>query len=239
METTIYIAKHQSFHPPKSTLYSPIVAGADFYSLPYLQDNVGEHISYKNPYYSELTAWYWVWKHSGSAIVGFTHYHRYFFHKHFITEKEIYSLLRKYEIILPEPEHLSRTVYEQYAFCHYKKDLKLACSEILRRDILYRPYIEEVLNQNYLYTGNMCIASKEVMDAYFSFLFPLLFSLEKQIPYFQYPEYQKRVFGFLAERIFSIYIARKQLYVKEYSLIDTFFETPILRKMKDCTRIKH
>lgn len=85
----------------------------------------------------------------------------------------------------------------------------------------------------------MCIVSKEVWEEYLSFLFPLLFSLESQIPYLNYPDYQKRVFGFLAERIFTLYIARKQIYAKEYPILDTSKERILLRKWIDYTSIKN
>ena len=32
------------------------------FDLGYLGDNTGDHISTLNPYYSELTGLYWIWK---------------------------------------------------------------------------------------------------------------------------------------------------------------------------------
>lgn len=42
-----------------------------------LRDNSQENIAEKNPYYSELTAFYYVWKNFPSEQVGFCHYRRY------------------------------------------------------------------------------------------------------------------------------------------------------------------
>lgn len=42
-------------------------------------DNTGDNISYKNPFYCELTAHYWVWKNTNLPdYVGFMHYRRHF-----------------------------------------------------------------------------------------------------------------------------------------------------------------
>ncbi|ENH6239869.1 glycosyl transferase [Salmonella enterica subsp. enterica serovar Altendorf] len=42
-------------------------------------DNTGNNISFKNPFYCELTAHYWVWKNEQLAdFIGFMHYRRHF-----------------------------------------------------------------------------------------------------------------------------------------------------------------
>jgi len=61
-----------------------------------LKDDTGNEISAKNPYYSELTGIYWVWKNTDQEITGICHYRRYF-----TQLKEPWYLWLKYAIQHP------------------------------------------------------------------------------------------------------------------------------------------
>ncbi len=220
-KTTLYIATHKLFIPPKIFCYKPIAIGKKQNWLPYLKDNYGKNIAEKNPYYCELTALYWIWKNDCSEYVGLMHFHRYFYDDKYITKSEINILLEKYDMIVPTPILFDCNIYEQYKSVHYVKDLELACQEILKRDNTYKKAIEQTLNQHKFYIGNMFITSRDILEEYLDFLFPILFNLEQKIPYLQYSIYNKRVFGFLAERIFNIYVRKNNLHLKEYPIKDT------------------
>jgi hypothetical protein len=60
-------------------------------------DDTGEHISDKNPYYSELTAIYWIWKNITADIIGTCHYRR-FYTTH--PEPFIYKMKRSLYLVL-------------------------------------------------------------------------------------------------------------------------------------------
>lgn len=231
-KTTIYVATHKLFTPPKDKNYVPITAGANYHNLPYLKDNTNDNISDKNPYYSELTALYWIWKNDPSDIIGFTHYHRYFQKWRKIQTSEIKRILKKDDIIVPVPLTLPCTVYEQYASVHYSIDLKLAAEEIIRRYPNYKQTVYEVLNQNELYTCNMFITRREILEDYLNFLFPILFTLEEKIPYLSYSIYNQRVFGFLSERIFNIYLKQKKWNLKNYPIVENMSSIEQMKKQK-------
>ncbi len=233
-KTKLYIATHKRINTPKFSIYEPIALGNNKQELPYLKDDVGENIADKNLYYSELTALYWIWKNGLKEQTGFLHYHRYFYKEDFISEIEIQDQLKLYDWIVPKPIFLYKDVFSQYKRAHHVEDLILACEEILKQDRTYKTAIEKVLNQKKFYMGNLFITQMENIENYLSFLFPILFNLEKQIPYLTYSVYNQRVFGFLAERIFNIYLQKHDFILCEYPVLDTFTtKEKILHKIKN------
>ena len=82
---SIYYSKQNLFHGKaiKTDIIEPIQTGkaATGWDLGILSDDTGDNISSKNPYYGELTCWYWVWKnwlpqHPECEYIGFTQYRR-------------------------------------------------------------------------------------------------------------------------------------------------------------------
>lgn len=221
-KANIYVITHKAFIPPLKKDYIPIIAGAKQNFLPFKKDNTGDNIAFKNQFYSELTALYWVWKNNKAEIIGFNHYHRYFkIFNHLITSQDIKNILLEHDIIVPKPIYFIQSVFDQYASCHNEKDLELAITEMIKIDKTYNDIASKVLNNNKFYAYNMFISNWNILNDYFTFLFPLLFSLEDKIPYLTYDNYNKRVFGFLAERIFNIYLANQNLNLFECEVEDT------------------
>lgn len=133
-----------------------------------------------------------------------------------------FSLLH-YDVILPIPTQLLhdnfKSVAAQYQFHHQKSDWE-TCMHIVQT--LYPEYqtsIEKYLeNDSVLYIGNMFIANRTWVQQYCEWLFTILFEVEKQIPPKE-DAYQNRVIGFLAERLFTLYILHHQFKVKEVPIL--------------------
>ncbi len=77
----IYTCHHKPSAFLSSSLITPLHLGkANSYNeIGCSGDDSGENISFKNPFYCELTAHYWVWKNDlESDYIGFMHYRRHF-----------------------------------------------------------------------------------------------------------------------------------------------------------------
>ena len=67
---------------------------------------------------------------------------------------------------------------------------------------------------------NMFVMSSEKTSEYCHWLFSILFELEQRIDITQHDNYQKRVFGFIAERLFNVWILYNQLNVKYLPVVN-------------------
>ena len=67
---------------------------------------------------------------------------------------------------------------------------------------------------------NMFIMKKEYVNSYCSFIFDILFELEKRIDISGYNKYQARVFGFISELLLDVWIEQNNLKYKEVSVIN-------------------
>ena len=86
----------------------------------------------------------------------------------------------------------------------------------------YPSYIEafeKVMNSRKLHIYNMFVMNKALFDEYCTWLFDILFTLEKRIDITNYDKYNARVFGFLSERLFNIWLEKKQLKIKTVNVV--------------------
>ena len=242
-KVTIYIISHKQVEFPKNKIYKTLQVGRKE-NFGDLRDNTGENISEKNPNYCELTAAYWIWKNDKSDITGLTHYRRYFFKtknnnsiKNILDKEDIENILKTYDIILPEKERIIKyTVKGAYKKFHHIEDFN-KCRDIIEEK--YPEYLEafdEIANGRKLYLYNMFISRKEIFDEYYKWLFDILFELEKRVDISNYSDYDKRIFGFLSERLLSVWLQKNnQLKMKEmpvYNVEEKILPQVVIRKIQ-------
>lgn len=239
----VYVITHKKFKMPDkidNTIYQPLLVGSSIGNkgLPtYLKDNIGDNISYKNKSYCELTGIYWIWKNSKEDIVGIDHYRRFFVdeHKSILSKSQISADLKKYDIILPDKDPYAFNGKSAGQFFCYNHDPLVWAKT---RDIInekYPTYVKDFdwySNQYEGYSYNMFISSKKMIDEYNEWLFNILFELEKNVDLSQYTPYNKRMFGFVSERLLNVWVHHNNLNVKTYPVQKT-------EKDKFVTKIKN
>ena len=228
----ILIATHKKYIFPAVDYYIPIHVGKSNSALELniLSDNSGENISIRNNSFCELTALYWAWKNhffDEADYVGLVHYRRYFsgkqlslLNKRIASKTELLSDFVNYDgIVAKKRNYYIESVYLHYKNAHYAKDLDLV-KEIIRNDYVdYIQSFEQVMSGKTLHLFNMFVLKRQDVEKYCQWLFDILFKLEKQIDITDYDNYQKRVFGFIAERLFNVWLVKNQLKLKERKVV--------------------
>lgn len=232
MDLKILVAAHKKYRMPIDEVYLPIHAGRKGKEdLGYRGDDTGDNISAKNANYCELTVLYWAWKNLQCDYLGLCHYRRYFGRstkyigpkdktKAIFSEKDYEALLTKYDVILPKKRnYYIETVRSQYGHAHNLQDLEEAGRVIALLYPEYTDAFKAVMNRRSLYIYNMFVMKKALFDIYAKWLFGILFELEKKIDLTGRSSYDARVFGFLAERLFNVWLEKQELRVKEVDVV--------------------
>lgn len=230
----IFSSFYKKYHIYNDDVISPFFVGAEneVNNLHIPSDNTGDNISQKNDTYNELTLIYWAWKNTSyQDYIGFCHYRRYFTYSSMSKQKKIFNLffskflnkekkvdvilngfsknikkeISQYDIILPKPIIMERTLREQYGDYHNLADYD-AMGDVIKRlkPEFYDSFID-ASNRNAFFIANMFIFKRGIFERFCDFIFPILFELEKSIVIPSDP-YQKRIFGYLGERMVTIFI---------------------------------
>ena len=230
----IFVCYHKNTPIYKSECIIPIHVGKanTELELDMIKDNTGDNISERNASWCELTALYWIWKNVQADYYGLFHYRRFLnfknkqdysifnefdldtINRYGWTDEEINKLCSQYDIIsspvwaihpvgLP---HLVETAYDFYIKDHFKKDLDIVIDLIKEKSPEIYPFAMKSLYSKEAFFGNMLIMKSSYFHKYCEWLFEILFEAEKIIDISQYDTYQKRIWGFLAERLANCYV---------------------------------
>lgn len=229
MNIKLIVATHKNYFMPADPVYFPIHAGASLHQpLTYQGDDTGDNISAKNRNFCELTALYWAWKNLDADFLGLVHYRRHFAGKKFgdkksriITGEQLADILKSFPLIMPEKRnYYIESNYSQYIHAHHEEDLTVTRAVIAEKYPDYLDAYEKVMKRTDGYRFNMCVMRKDLLDSYCSWLFDILFEVEKQLDISAYSTYDARVFGFISERLLDIWVEKNQPPVKTLPLVN-------------------
>lgn len=229
---SIYIVTHKRFDPPQLNDYVPIQVGKNqtHSELGYLSDETGDNIAEKNSTYCELTALYWLWKNCTDPVVGLCHYRRYFTRnpfsinpRYYLSFEKAQSILKEYDVVLPEKIYLKSSVQDKYSLsgAGLQKDLDELERIIKRRFPEYFEYYHKVMIGYEEYFWNMFILKKELLDQYCCWLFAILGELEKVTDLSSYDSRQKRIYGYISERLLNVWVEKNHLKVYECPVVQS------------------
>lgn len=180
-----------------------------------------------NRMWSEMTQIYYVWKHPELQTdwIGFSHYRRYFEFRN--------NIPKLTKPILPKHIVLQYNNYMQYDICHNSKDIMRLLRIIqVKHSDYYAPFIS-MLDSHCYYSYNMFVLPKDLFNKYCEFVYDCLLEFDKSIDvnnnynnmlthigkhredYVEkagYPSndfaYQARLYGFLAERLSTVFFIK-------------------------------
>lgn len=212
----VIVATHKAYWMPSDPMYYPLHVGHfGKKDIGFPGDSSGDNISEKNANFCELTGLYWMWKNLAAEYMGLVHYRRHFClskrTKTILTSEQAISLLNKADIVLPTPRNYwIETNYSQYVHAHHAIDLEITRKILEEKYPEYLEAYDRTMKRTYGHRFNMFIMAREKMDAYCTWLFDVLFELEKRLDISEYSPYDARVFGFVSERLLDIWLETNQ-----------------------------
>ncbi|TCC93537.1 DUF4422 domain-containing protein [Pedobacter frigiditerrae] len=110
-------------------------------------------------------------------------------------------------------------IKDQFIYYHLREDWALFEEALEKLAPTYFEFAKTFFSSgNTMHCYHMFTADKQFIEAYCSWLFPILFELEKTIKVSPYA-YQNRTIGFLSERLLNLYIYKKQLSISEMPIV--------------------
>lgn len=252
MNIKIIVCCHKKDIFKESDIYKPIHVGKAISNieLGIQGDDTDENISSKNASYCELTGMYWAWKNlKNTDYIGLCHYRRYFDFNHngrsffplttiknsdfnnldLTVNKKVYNYLQKGYCIVAKPSHIGTSLYLQYCEGHYSPDFRVLGSTIKETlDIKFsQAFWSTQIEDNRFSPFNMFIMNWQQFDNYCNWLFPLLENVERKIDISNYPNDQKRIFGYMGERLLNVYIKAENIKTKYYPILKISDESEV------------
>jgi len=225
----LYIITHKDFNNFISNKSYKILCD-DFYQLKnkyilkVINSKNDNELFNKRIGYSEGSKIYYIWKKYKNNIikskyVGFNHYSRIFKFGNDIPNLD--HIFKRYDVILKKRSKLRLSLKKQYNKFHNKKDLKDILDIIKNKFSNYYSVALKTLNNKIFYSCNIFIMKSEDFIEYGNFIFGVLNEFDKKnnlisdeiiknyISKFKKKffkiEYQRRLEGFLMERISNIF----------------------------------
>lgn len=164
-------------------------------------DDTGDNISTRNRRYSEMTAFYWMWKNAHADYLGLCHYRRLWVNLPGIVQK---LCTTDVDAVLPLPTLCEHSVYEDYLLKHIPEVWRPMLKVLREQSPDYAKAAQKLFKGRIFYASNMCILRREVLDDLCAWMFPIVMEVERIVG--DLPDrYYNRYAGFCTERLITLY----------------------------------
>lgn len=215
---------------PNDPVYLPLHVGAEGKpDLGYTKDNTGDNISAKNPNFCELTGLYWAWKNLDADYIGLVHYRRYFTRKEvhdieakksqILTGKEWEQILTKYLVVVADKrKYYIESNRSHYNHAHHPEGLDVTEQILGEKYPDYISAFNTVMSRTWAHMFNMFVMRRELFDQYMTWMFDVLFELEKRVDITGWDVYESRIYGFVSELLLDVWLERNQIDFREQNV---------------------
>ena len=199
-------------------------------NLGYLGDDTGDNISRLNPYLNEITALYWIWKHTRHNFIGLNHYRRFFTAdgKNILTSDKAQKILREADIIVNGCEFgyialrdwktvLSGRTLAEHVINTLRKYIAL-------RQPDYLAAYDRVTNSFGVFCYEIFITRINIFNAYCEWLFSFIIDATEEIlattdiASSDDPRIYRAV-SFVAEHLMTVWLIKNHLKIKTLPII--------------------
>ena len=225
-----YVVTHTEYPIQQDDLYRTLCVGK-YSEDGELSDKEGDSISEYNPSINECTGLYWIWKNTSSDYVGLSHYRRFFFRDfdddlNRLDKQRIKEILidKEYDIILSLKLNLNWSIYRNMQqmvgekFCDI--GYKAFYDAIEKHQPEYLDAYEDMFKHNRMYSCNMFVTRRDILNAYCEWLFSFLLEAADNIDVSEGIDGQTRTAGYFAELMWTVWLAKQDLKI---------YELPIMR----------
>ncbi len=232
MSIKVIVAAHKACDMPQDKLYMPLHVGAEGKEpLGFVGDNIGDNISSKNSTFCELTGLYWAWKNLDDDYIGLAHYRRHFASPAardkktlagVLTYADAERLLDGKDGILPKKrQYYIENLYDHYKHTCYIEPLDTTRAILAEKYPSYLPAFDRLKKRTSAHMFNMLILRRDHLDAYCTWLFDVLFELEKRVDTSEYTAFHARFFGRVSELMLDVWLENNPLDCATVKLLHT------------------
>ena len=199
-------------------------------------DDSGDNISRLNLYLNEITALYWIWKHTRHAFIGFVHYRRFFTAKaattfsvdDLLTADEAREILREHDIIVDACKFGYIPLRDWKAMLSTRPLAEHVIATVRKYIAARQPeYLAayDRINDGF---GTFCyeifVTRRKIFDAYCAWLFDFIIDATEEIlattdiATSDDPRTYRAV-SFLAEHLLGVWLIKNRLRIKTLPLM--------------------